>query len=164
MSAHAPPAAHSDVEHIPAFHLLSPEQQAEYLRALHALVTEDDQPVDNLFAERQQRLLADALETSWSHPRFGKRFLVAVNVGVFYDLYQPAIVPDLFLSVGVQPRRSAVKQEEKSYFIWVYGKPPDLVVEVVSNRKGEELGRKAELYGWMGVRYYVVYDPRGELG
>jgi hypothetical protein len=33
------------------------------------LVTEDDGPVDNLFSERQQALLADALEASWMPDR-----------------------------------------------------------------------------------------------
>ncbi|MCS6773232.1 MAG: Uma2 family endonuclease [Anaerolineae bacterium] len=163
MSAQTLPAAQTE-ERTSSVQQLSPEVLAEYYRALEALVTEDDEPVDNLFSERQQRLLADALETSWSHPRFGKRFLAAVNVGVFYALDQPAVVPDLLLSIGIEPHRSAVKKEEKSYFIWVYGKPPELVVEIVSNTRGNELGQKADLYGWMRVRYYVVYDPQRLLG
>ena len=32
------------------------------------LITEDDEPVDNLFSEKQQRLLTESLYTSWDGP------------------------------------------------------------------------------------------------
>ena len=32
------------------------------------IVTEDDTPVDNVFSEKQQRLLTEALYASWSGP------------------------------------------------------------------------------------------------
>ncbi|MCS6774171.1 MAG: Uma2 family endonuclease [Thermoflexales bacterium] len=138
---------------------MSPALWAEYRRAMQALVTEDDQPVDNLFSAKQQALLVDALYTSWAHPTEGKRFLAVANVGVFSGLYDQPVVPDCLLSVGVEPVQELWIEEGRSYFTWVYNKPPDLVVEIVSNQKGGELERKAERYARIGVRYYVVYDP-----
>jgi hypothetical protein len=54
-------------------------------------------------------------------------------------------------------------QGPRSYFTWVFGKAPELVIEVVSNREGSEVA-KARRYAWMGVRYYVVFDPECWLG
>jgi light-regulated signal transduction histidine kinase (bacteriophytochrome) len=43
------------------------------------------------------------------------------------------------LSLGIKPKKISDKKETHSYFVWLYGKPPDLVVEVVSNKKGGEM-------------------------
>jgi hypothetical protein len=45
------------------------------------IVTEDDIPVDNMFSEKQQRLLAEPLYSSWTGPGEGRPFVVAANVG-----------------------------------------------------------------------------------
>lgn len=60
---------------------LPPELAEEYQRAIQAMVTEDDEPVDNLFSEKQQRLLVESLyagwvasslrQTAWRHRRGG---------------------------------------------------------------------------------------------
>jgi Uma2 family endonuclease len=42
-----------------------------------------------------------------------------------------------------------------SYFLWLYGKPPDIVVEIVSNRESGELDHKLGSYARMGVPYYI---------
>jgi hypothetical protein len=54
-------------------------------------------------------------------------------------------------------------KNRRSYFTWVFGKVPELVIEVVSNREGSE-AEKARRYAKMGVRYYVVFDPERWLG
>lgn len=59
------------------------------------LITEDDEPVDNLPSEKQQRLLTESLYSSWSGPGAGRTFLACANVGVFYQAKDPAIVPDV---------------------------------------------------------------------
>lgn len=141
--------------------LLTSEMIAEFKRRMETLVTEDDTPVDNLFSAKQQRLLVDSLYASWQHPTFGKRFLADANVGVYYRLEQGAVVvPDCFVSVGVTPIADLWSKAGRSYMVWMYGKPPDVVVEVVSNREGGELGEKLAVYEWMRVLYYVVYDPQ----
>src|SRR3954462_732825 len=64
------------------------------------LVTEDDAPVDNVFAAKQQRLLVESL---YATPVLaGHSFIADANVGVFASIYKPAIVPDVFLSLDVQ--------------------------------------------------------------
>jgi hypothetical protein len=47
--------------------------------------------------------------------------------------------------------------------MWEHGKAPEAVLEIVSNRKGNELGSKLKEYAHMGVTYYVVFDPLREL-
>ena len=126
---------------------------------IDSLVTEDDTPVDNMPSEKQQRLLTEPLYSSWSGPGAGRTFLAAANVGVFPEPRNPAIVPDMFLSLDVQVHQNFWDKAHRSYFVWEFGKPPDLVVEIVSNQKGNEVGRKKHRYARMGVGYYVIYDP-----
>src|SRR5688500_16714390 len=109
---------------------------------LDHIVTEDEIPVDNIFVEKQQRLLAEALYTSWPGPRDGRSFLALANVGMFYALHEQPLVPDVMLSLGVRAGADLSKKENRSYFIWVMGKHPDVVIEIVSDRYGEEDSRK----------------------
>lgn len=120
------------------------------------VVTEDDTPVDNRFSERQQHLLPEILFQSWPE---GKPFEAISNVGLFYSKKLSPIVPDFMLSLAVEPMPLTKAVETKSYFVWEYGKPPDLVVEVVSNQEGGEDSRKLEIYARIRVTYYVIYDP-----
>ena len=110
-------------------------------------------------SEKQQRLLTEPLYSSWGGPGAGRTFLAAANVGVFAEARNPAIVPDVFLSLDVQVADNWWDKRHRSYFVWEFGKPPDLVVEIVSNREGNEVGSKRLAYARMGVRYYVIYDP-----
>ncbi len=121
------------------------------------LVTEDDEPVDNLFSEKQQRLLVEPLYSSWKP---GNPFIAAANVGIFSSPYQPAIVPDMFLSLDVQADEDLWKKENRSYYVWKFDKPPEVVVEVVSNTRGGETGKKIRKYARIGIWYYVIFDPQ----
>jgi Uma2 family endonuclease len=153
-----------------------PEKYVDLSEVVKNLVTEDDEPVDNMFSGKQQRLLVEPLYSSWTPPpaeegeehppesppesKPGPRpFLAESNVGIFYSVYQPAIVPDMFLSLDITPPAEWNPQEQRSYFLWDFGKPPEVVVEIVSNRQGGELGKKMRQYGRMAVLYYVVFDP-----
>lgn len=123
---------------------------------LSHIVTEDDCPVDNRFSERQQRLLPHLLFTSWPE---GRPFEALSNVGLFYAVGKSPVVPDFMLSLGVTPMDMTQETETKSYFTWVYGKPPDLAIEIVSNKTGGEDTTKMDLYAHIRVTYYVIYDP-----
>jgi Uma2 family endonuclease len=123
------------------------------------LITEDDAPVDNLPSEKQQRLLTEPLYSSWTGPGDERPFLAAANVGIFSMARNPAIVPDMFLSLDVEVAEDWWQKAHRSYFLWEFGKPPDLVVEIVSNREGGEDGEKKRKYAWMRVTYYVIHDP-----
>jgi Uma2 family endonuclease len=137
---------------------------AEYLPDYDQFVTEDDAPVDNFFSEKQQRLLTEPLYSARMAERLGRPLLAAANVGVFYGEGQPAIVPDALVSLDVELAADLWPKANRSYFIWRFGKPPDAVVEIVSNREGGELERKRERYARLGVAYYVVFDPQRLLG
>jgi Uma2 family endonuclease len=127
------------------------------------LVTEDDTPVDNFFPEKQQRLLTESLYSSWTGP--GQRsYVAATNVGLFFAARRPPLVPDMLLSLDVELPADLQPKSHRSYFVWEYGKPPDVVVEVVSNREGGEDTGKLLAYARVGIRYYVVFDPEKLLG
>jgi Uma2 family endonuclease len=130
------------------------------------IITEDNEPVDNIFSERQQRFLAQTLHSSWKTPQ---PFVALANVGLFYGLRKPPLVPDMLLSLDVEPNKgipnlNLSEKRNRSYFVWEYGKPPDLVVEIVSNLKGGELDEKMLLYAEIGIDFYVVFDPFQEYG
>ncbi|MBX3227384.1 MAG: Uma2 family endonuclease [Labilithrix sp.] len=120
------------------------------------LITEDGKPVDSVFAEKQMRLLTEALYSGW---RPGRRFFAAANVGVFAIAKNPALVPDAFLSLDVEPKPVTGPERRQSYFVWEYGKPPDVVIEIVSDTYGDELSGKLREYERMRVTHYVVFDP-----
>ena len=121
------------------------------------LVTEDDTPVDNLFSEKQQRLLTEPLYASWSAKE--RPFLAMANVGLFHAVEQPPFVPDMLLSLDVRCPDELWSKPHRSYFIWEYGKPPDVVIEVVSNRQGGEDTDKLRAYARIRIPYYAIFDP-----
>lgn len=137
-----------------------PEMEIDYLR----IVTQDDEPLDSHYQERQQGLLRETLYHSWQPPEVVKIWQAGVNVGVFYADKVPAVVPDAYVSVNLgrvsdDPRAL----ENRSYFTWSAGKPPDVVVEMVSETPGGEDTDKLELYRRIGIDWYVVFDPLMKL-
>ncbi len=156
MSAPALPPAAPDVA-APA-----PELPPEVVPNLDDLVTQDDTPVDSIFAEKQQRLLTHCLYASWAGP--GRTFLALANVGYFHTYRQPALVPDVLLALDVGPAGDLHSKEGHSYFQWLMGKPPDVIVEIVSDKRGDEDGTKMRTYARQGVPFYVIFDPLDLLG
>jgi hypothetical protein len=149
-------------------YLVPPDVVAKVTACVNELVTEDDTPVDNLLSEKQQRLLTEPLYSSWSGPSGalqpqGRPFLVAANVGLFPSLSQPPLVPDVFLSLDVEVPPDWHDKRHRSYFFWEFGKPPEVVIEIVSNREGNELDSKLRDYARLGITYYTVYDPLQQL-
>jgi Uma2 family endonuclease len=151
--------------------LLNDEEIVTELDVSH-LVIEDDTPVDNFQSEVQQRLLVEPLYSSKALPA---PFLAAANVGLFYKLKGDPIVPDVMLSLGVQRAEDLSQRRNRSYFVWEFGKVPDICIEIVSNQEGDELAlsarsrqkgksiTKKEIYAQIGVRYYVVFDPLRQI-
>ena len=143
---------------------LTEEEMAEFEARVAELITEDDTPEDNPFSEKQQRLLTETLYTGWTpppneeYPQGGRVFWGAANVGLFPVVRNPAIVPDVFLSLDVTTPENWHKT--KSYFFWEFGKAPDVVIKIVSNTKGGELSGKKSDYARLKVTYYVVFDPQ----
>jgi Uma2 family endonuclease len=139
---------------------LLPENLQPYISHL---VTGDDRPLD-ILSEKQQRLLTQTLYSSWSGISNTRGFLVAANVGIFTTAREPPIVPDVFLSVDVELAENLQKKCDLYYLLWEFGKPPEVVIEIVSNQKGNEKGRKIQTYARMRVIYYVIFDPTQQLG
>jgi Uma2 family endonuclease len=136
------------------------------------LVIEDDTPVDDFQSAQQQRLLVEPLYSSQALP---SPFLAEANVGLFYKLKGDPVVPDALLSLGVQRADDYSERRNRSYFVWEFGKVPDVCIEVVSNQEGNEvrLSRKAQqegktqskkdIYAQIHVPYYVVFDPLEQI-
>ncbi|NJN57703.1 MAG: Uma2 family endonuclease, partial [Leptolyngbyaceae cyanobacterium SL_5_9] len=145
--------------------LLDTEEIVTELDISH-LVIEDDTPVDNFQSELQQRLLVEPIYSSKALPL---PFLAAANVGLFYKLKGDPIVPDMLLSLGVQRAVDLSERRNRSYFVWEFGKVPEVCIEIVSNAEGDELilskksqqkGKvtcKKDIYAQIGVPYYVVF-------
>jgi Uma2 family endonuclease len=136
-----------------------------YYPNLDELVTEDDTPANTILAEKQQRLLTEPLYSSWTGPGEGRPYLALANVGWFYALRKPPLVPDVLFSLDTAPAGDLRTKEGHSYYQWLMGgKPPDVVIEIVSDRRGGEESYKLRMYARLGVLFYVIYDPRDVLG
>ncbi|MHB2020304.1 MAG: Uma2 family endonuclease [Candidatus Xenobia bacterium] len=124
------------------------------------LITEDGAPVESVFQDKQMRMLVDILYASW-HP--GRPFVAFADVGLFGSNHEAAIVPDVMASLDVQlPEGGPLDKENRSYYVWRFGKAPDVVIEIVSGTQGGE-EEKMTRYGALGVSYVVIYDPEGCL-
>ncbi|MEZ6074103.1 MAG: Uma2 family endonuclease [Pirellulaceae bacterium] len=122
--------------------------------------TENDEPVDNVFSEKQMRLLTEPLYSSW---RPGRPFVAMANVGLFYGVDLPPLVPDALLSVDVRLPEDLFPKMNRSYMIWKYGRPPDVVIEIVSNKRGGEDSHKLTGYASARVGSYFIFDPEHHL-
>ena len=154
----APPGAFNAAE-APIVGAAHPPLSADDIRAVEHLVTEDDTPVPNRFSEKQRRLLTSSLYDSWDGPGRGRPFMVCANVGIFLHPREDPLVPDVFLSLDVEEIQDPWTKEGRSYFIWVYKKAPDVVIEVVSHQKRDEMAATFTRYARFGVPFYVSYDP-----
>lgn len=138
--------------------LLDTEESA--IPDISRLVIEDNTPVDNFQSEKQQRLLTEPL---YSSRVLSVPFIASANVGLFYAIKQDPIVPDVFLSMNVQMPQDWSQKQNRSYFVWEFGKAPEVAIEIVSNKAGKELGSKKDNYARIGVAYYAVFDPLRQL-
>ena len=123
------------------------------------VITEDETPVDNPFSAKQQRLLVEILTNSLTYPLGKRQFWVDANIGLYSPHLKKAIVPDVFVSLDIELHKDIRRKQHRCYFVKVYGKPPDVVIEVVSNREGDEEGDKLRWYALAKVPYYIIYDP-----
>lgn len=126
----------------------------QYLPTEEDLPDSDDTPLDNELQILIPHLLRAILSLLWAERM---DWFFGVNMGVYYELQQPAIVPDGFLSLGVPRRKS--DRGRLSYVIWQELVVPQLVMEFVSKTPGGEYDDKMTRYAAMGVLYYVIYNP-----
>jgi len=139
--------------------ILDPSQYPD----ISNLVLEDNTPLDSFINEKQQRLLTTVFY-SGADTGITVPFIAAANVGLFSTIRQAGIAPDAFLSLNISGGEDWWERQVRSYLFWEFGKPPEVVIEVVSPTPGNELGSKLIDYARMRVMYYVVYDPLLKLG
>ncbi len=123
-----------------------------YLPSANELLDSDETPVDNELQELIPGLLKAILLMLW-----GQRmdWFLGIDMGVYYDSTKPPIVPDAFLSLGVE--RFYQEELRSCYVLWEEQVVPHFVLEVVSNKYRKEYSGKLHEYESLGVLYYAIY-------
>ena len=115
----------------------------------------DETPVDNELQELIPGLLKAILLILWAERM---DWFFAIDMALYYHPDKPAIVPDAFLSLGVE--RFYDEELRPSYVLWDENVLPTFVLEVVSPTYRKEYTAKLEEYQALGVLYYVIYSSR----
>ena len=131
------------------YHLL------KHLPSADELLDSDETPVDNELQELIPALLKSILLMLWEQRQ---DWLFAIDMGIYSSPELPPIVPDAFLSLGVD--RCYDEELRPSYVLWDEEIVPIFVLEVVSPRYREEYTTKLKVYEQMGVLYYAIYSSK----
>jgi Uma2 family endonuclease len=130
-------------------------QLPRYFPSADELPDSDETPVDNELQELIPGLLKAILLILWSERM---DWFFGIDMGIYYDPDLPAIVPDAFLSLGVE--RFYDEELRPSYVLWDENVIPILALEIVSQTYRKEYSTKLEQYAALGVLYYVIYSSR----
>ncbi|MEH1765384.1 Uma2 family endonuclease [Nostoc sp.] len=115
----------------------------------------DNTPVDNELQILIPNLLLAILASIWQNR---DDWFFGINMGVYHTPSKEAIVPDGFLSLGVE--RFVGENGRSSYVLWEEeGISPILALEVVSQTYNGEYEQKKIDYAQLGILYYVIYAP-----
>ena len=126
-----------------------------YLPSADELPDSDETPVDNELQELIPGLLKAILLIIWAERM---DWFFGIDMGIYYHPEKAPIVPDGFLSLGVE--RFYDEELRPSYVLWDEKVVPTLVLEVVSKKYRKEYSTKLEEYQALGVLYYVIYSSR----
>ncbi|HAJ61767.1 MAG TPA: hypothetical protein DCP31_23065 [Cyanobacteria bacterium UBA8543] len=135
--------------------MLEYDRRRIYFPSSEELPDSDDTPVDNELQELIPGLLKAILLMLWADRM---DWFFGIDMGIYYDPDKPAIVPDGFLSLGVE--RFFDEELRLSYALWEENVIPILMLEVVSQSYRGEYSKKKEEYAALGVLYYVIYSSR----
>lgn len=81
-----------------------------------------------------------------------------VDMGIYHTVGEPPLVPDGFLSLGVE--RFIGEEGRLSYVLWEEDNiVPLWALEVVSKTYSGEYEQKKITYAQLGILYYVIYAP-----
>jgi Uma2 family endonuclease len=128
----------------------------DWLPTAEDLLDSDETPVDNELQELVPTLLKLILAMAWPDR---SDWFMGIDMGLYYSPDEPPIVPDAFISLGVE----SVKSEElrSSYVLWEEdGVLPQFALEVVSKKYRGEYSTKKALYEQLGVLYYAIYNSK----
>jgi Uma2 family endonuclease/uncharacterized coiled-coil protein SlyX len=136
----------------------------DWLPTAEDLPDSDETPVDNELQELAPTLLKLILSMIWADDLWSVEdhrtdWFMGIDMGLYYSPDEPPIVPDAFISLGVE----SVKSEDlrSSYVLWEEkGILPQFALEVVSTKYRGEYSTKKALYEQLGVLYYVVYNAK----
>ena len=117
--------------------------------------SDDDEPIAD--TEFQYHALTNAVFALQMHlQQTGRAGTVRGNCALYYNTTHLTayVTPDVLLAYGV-----AVAGEE-GYAPWVYGKVPDLVMEMAApSTHAQDSGFKRECYAALGIPEYWQHDP-----
>ena len=123
------------------------------------LIDSDDIPMDNEDQNFVPNFLLFLLESIWKHR---EDWFFAVDMGVYHTTGlnpRVPVVPDGFLSLGVERRKSG--KSRCSYVVWEEQEiVPIFALEVVSQSPGGEYDEKMTIHRQLGINYYVIYNPQ----
>jgi Uma2 family endonuclease len=126
-----------------------------YLPSADELPDSDETPVDNELQELIPGLLKAILLILWAERM---DWFFGIDMGIYYHPEEPAIVPDGFLSLGVE--RFYDEELRPSYVLWDENVVPILALEVVSQTYRKEYTEKLADYQDLGILYYIIYSSR----
>ena len=72
--------------------------------------------------------------------------------------FTKSVAPDVFVTRGV------ANHDRRTYLLWEERQAPQVVFEISSRAtKNDDLQWKKQLYGWLGVQEYFIFDPEYKL-
>ena len=72
--------------------------------------------------------------------------------------FTKSVAPDVFVTRGV------ANHDRRTYLLWEEQQAPQVVFEISSRAtKNDDLQWKKQLYAWLGVQEYYVFDPEYKL-
>jgi len=104
-------------------------------------------------------LMIDLIEALKHHFEAQDKVYVSGNILLYYEEGNPLvhISPDVLVTLGIP------KGPREIYKLWAEGKAPDFVIEVTSkSTRLRDVGVKKGLYEALGVKEYLLFDPRAE--
>ncbi len=129
--------------------------QNRLLPSAEELPCSDETPVDNQLQNDIPNLLLSLLAFIWMER---DDWYFGVDMGIYYNPDEPAIIPDGFLAVGV--KHDTGERGRLSYVLWEEAYiMPILALEVISEKYNGEYEGKLADYQTLGILYYAIYNP-----
>jgi Uma2 family endonuclease len=109
--------------------------------------------------DKHRQLMIDLIEALKTYFANEPNVYVSGNLMCYHEENNPkaSISPDVFVVRGV------AKHERRIYKFWEEP-APQVVLEISSKKtRKEDFGKKKDIYAWLGVREYFVFDPEAKL-